>query len=83
MRTAAEVDVSKRRQRGGRLGGRKRSERKTASCRVNGRLGGLAGAGVRTESKAAAARLNGKLGGRPKNALAEEQALDAIFGAGD
>ena len=79
---AYRMDISKKRQRSGRLGGRKRSEKKTGACRANGRLGGLAGAGVRTESKAASSRANGKLGGRPKNAIAEARALDSIFGIG-
>jgi hypothetical protein len=75
---ARTMDISKKRQRAGRLGGRKRSERKTAANQNNGRLGGRA----RSEGQAAAARSNGKLGGRPKNAIAEEQALDSIFGVG-
>ena len=78
---ARAMDISKKRQRAGRLGGRKRSERKTAANQINGRLGGLA----HTEAQALAARANGKLGGRRTNAAkaaAEAQVLDAIFGAG-
>jgi hypothetical protein len=81
--TAREMDISKKRQRAGRLGGRKQSERKTTAVRANGRLGGLKGGQSKSEAKAAASRANGRL--RLTNtarASAEAQVLNEIFGAG-
>jgi hypothetical protein len=75
---APAMDISKKRQRAGRLGGRKRSERKTQANQINGRVGGLAKSG----KKVAASRANGALGGRPTIAAADVRVLDAIFGAG-
>ena len=77
---AQAMAIKKQHQWAGRLGGRKRSARKTQANRVNGRLGGLA----HTERKALAARANGKLGGRRSKAAkaaAEAQVLNEIFGS--
>ena len=78
---AQAINLRKQHQWAGRLGGRKRSEAKTAAARANGRLGGSA----RTERKALAVRANGRKGGRPSKtalAVAEAREMAAIFGAG-
>jgi hypothetical protein len=78
---AQAMNLNKKLQRGGALGGRKRSERKTIAVRANAAKGGSA----RTERKALAARANGRKGGRRTNAAkaaAEARELYAIFGAG-
>lgn len=77
---AQAMAIKKQHQWAGRLGGRKRSERKTQANRVNGKRGGLA----HTERKALAARANGKLGGRLSKAAkasAESQVMNEIFGS--
>jgi hypothetical protein len=73
---ARAIDIGKKRQRAGRLGGQRRSEKKTTAVRLNAAKGGS----VSSERKATAARANGRLGGRPTNAIREARELVAIFG---
>jgi hypothetical protein len=76
---AQAMNLNKQRQRSGRLGGRKQSEKKTAACRLNAAKGGLA----HTEAQALASRANGRKGGRPPKtalAVAESEVMTEIFG---